>query len=117
MQSGPSYRLQPPYVGPFRVLQRDEKSSKIQLSDRVETVSIDQLKPAGLESSTLRTAPSSILLPPTQTAPQTRSDASADIPVRKNQEAEGMFSFLIGFSNRHVSTGVASCLRRSVGRR
>ncbi len=99
MQSGPSYWHQPPYVGSLRVLQRGEKSSKIQLSDRVETDSIGRLKPAVLQFFTLRTTPSSILLPPTQTAPQTRSDASADIPVRKNQEVGGMFSFLIGFSN------------------
>ena len=37
--------LQPPYVGPFRVLERGRKVFKLQVGDRVEVVSLDRLKP------------------------------------------------------------------------
>ena len=43
--------LQPPYTGPFRVLQRRPKNFKIDVGGRKETVSVDRLKPAFLDSS------------------------------------------------------------------
>ncbi len=58
--------IQPPCGGPFRVLQRDEKTFKIKLNDRVETVSIGWLQLAILESSTLPTTLSSTLEPLTK---------------------------------------------------
>lgn len=38
--------LQPPYAGPFRVLKRGDKTFKIDINGRTDTVSIDRLKPA-----------------------------------------------------------------------
>ena len=43
--------LQTPYDGPYEVLQRSEKSFILQVGNRQETVSIDRLKPANLDSS------------------------------------------------------------------
>jgi cleavage and polyadenylation specificity factor subunit 1 len=37
--------LSPPYAGPFRMLKRGNKFFTIQMGDRVETVSVDRLKP------------------------------------------------------------------------
>ena len=40
--------LTPPYVGPYKVLQRKEKSFQLQIKNKLEWVSIDRLKPAYL---------------------------------------------------------------------
>lgn len=40
--------LQSPYDGPFKVLERNEKSFKVQLDHRTDNISIDRLKPAFL---------------------------------------------------------------------
>lgn len=42
--------FQQPYVGPFQVLRRNEKTITIQRRDKEETVGIDRTKPAFLES-------------------------------------------------------------------
>ena len=42
--------LIPPYEGPFRVLHRGEKVFELDLGGRKETVSIDRLKPAYIDS-------------------------------------------------------------------
>ncbi|KAJ8722994.1 hypothetical protein PYW07_004174 [Mythimna separata] len=44
--------LTSPYQGPYKVLERNEKVYKIQLEDRILTVSIDRLKPAYLLEET-----------------------------------------------------------------
>lgn len=38
--------LQPPYAGPFRVIERNDKFFKIDIGGKIVTVSIDRLKPA-----------------------------------------------------------------------
>ena len=38
----------PPYVGPYKVLQRKEKSFQLQIRNAKDWVSIDRLKPAYL---------------------------------------------------------------------
>ena len=43
--------LTPPYQGPFQVLDRREKSFKIQLHKRSDWVSVDRLKPAYLDAT------------------------------------------------------------------
>ncbi|CAH8679458.1 unnamed protein product [Schistosoma haematobium] len=45
--------LQQPYEGPFRVIARHEKTFKVDRHGRVEIVSIDRLKPAHVDDSTL----------------------------------------------------------------
>ncbi|CAH8647289.1 unnamed protein product [Schistosoma intercalatum] len=45
--------LQQPYEGPFRVIARHEKTFKVDRHGRVETVSIDRLKPAHVDDSAL----------------------------------------------------------------
>ena len=41
--------LTPPYAGPYKVLERKDKTFVIELGDRRDTVSIDRLKPAHLD--------------------------------------------------------------------
>ena len=43
-RDGKSTPLQPPYDGPFKVLEAGPKAFKLQLGDRTDTVSIDRLK-------------------------------------------------------------------------
>ncbi len=43
--------LQPPYSGPFEVLRRGDNTFSLQMNGKVETVSVDRLKAASLESS------------------------------------------------------------------
>ena len=45
-------RLQSPYQGPFKVIDRQGKFYKLDLGTRPDTVSIDRLKPAFLEEAT-----------------------------------------------------------------
>ena len=45
--------LQPPYLGPFEVLQRKDKFFVLQMHGRRDTVSIDRLKAAILEPPTV----------------------------------------------------------------
>ena len=45
-KDGKSTPLQPPYDGPYRVLERDPKHFKLQLGSRKDKVSIDRLKVA-----------------------------------------------------------------------
>ena len=44
--------LQPPYDGPFKVMLRATKFFKVDLGNRTDTVSIDRLKPAHLDTDT-----------------------------------------------------------------
>ncbi|CAK1586398.1 unnamed protein product [Parnassius mnemosyne] len=56
--------LQPPYAGPFRVVERSDKTFKIDLNGKITTVSIDRLKPAYLLTDTPESSQKSKLCPP-----------------------------------------------------
>ena len=58
--------LQRPYDGPFKVIERTEKTYKVQMGTRQETVSVDRLKPAIIDPADNFKPP----LPPTHGRPQ-----------------------------------------------
>ena len=64
--------LQPPYDSPYKVISRENKSFTLDLHGRCDTVSIDRLKPAFLDTS----SPHSHFLTPTQPP----SDSSPVVP-------------------------------------
>lgn len=43
--------LTPPYEGPYKVLDRTEKVFKIQIDNKIKTVSVDRIKPAYIEKT------------------------------------------------------------------
>lgn len=56
LRQGPAKKsLEPPYTGPYKVLERGEKTFKIQVQDRQLTVTIDRLKPAHLATDDTKT--------------------------------------------------------------
>ncbi len=57
--------LQPPYVGPFKVLQRRDKSYTLDIGGKEEEISIDRLKEAHLDP----TVPIQVELPPKRGRP------------------------------------------------
>ncbi|XP_064470127.1 uncharacterized protein LOC135384871 [Ornithodoros turicata] len=77
----PRKPLQPTYDGPYKVLQRSPKHFTLQLAGRQDTVSVDRLKPAFIESpvdvSPATTPPS---LPPHQFLPEDTTQ-----PVRRRR--------------------------------
>ena len=84
--------LQPPYDGPFKVLSRSPKSFKVDLGNRTDTVSVDRLKAAHLDTATNATLPTAmpstdpaITTPTTTEEPQvrrTRSGRHVHFPQR-----------------------------------
>ena len=68
--------LQPPYEGPFRVIQRTDKTFTIERNGRRDTVSIDRLKPAYTDSdlpTTSEPESTTITFCPEQTKPTPKS--------------------------------------------
>ena len=69
--------LQPPYDGPYKVLECATNHFIIDINGRSDTVAISRLKPAYLEDSMCDTAPSSVSTstnpPHTQSPPRTAS--------------------------------------------
>jgi len=53
--------LQSPYDRPYKVLNRNDKHFTLQLQDRTDTISLDRLKPAYMDSDTLTTSPIRLL--------------------------------------------------------
>jgi cleavage and polyadenylation specificity factor subunit 1 len=81
--------LQPPYDGPFKVISRATKFFKVDLGNRTDTVSIDRLKPAHLDTDPPLPAANSCdeptSAPPAAPAPpvrQTRSGRHVHFPER-----------------------------------
>ena len=72
--------LQPPYDGPFRVLEHGEKHFSLEVGGRVELVSVDRLKPAHLDLG----MPVEVALPPRRGRPPgttLRPSAQPFVPV------------------------------------
>ena len=50
--------LQPPYSGPYKVVQKDDKTFTIEVNGQPKIVSLDRLKPAHIEdTSVIKTIP------------------------------------------------------------
>lgn len=58
--------FQPPYIGPFRVLETGDKACKIDMGGHLEYVSVDRLKPAHLDLD----QPVRVALPPQRGRPR-----------------------------------------------
>ena len=67
-----------PYSGPYRVLSRTDKFFTLDLNSRVDTVSIDRLKPAFLEEPQVTPSPPP---PPPPLVPATTPPAEVPIAV------------------------------------
>ena len=69
--------LQPPYDGPYEVLNRDKKHFTLSIKGRKEVVSIDRLKPAYLDvTPTESDSPNSVSIPQPPPPTTTVSDSS-----------------------------------------
>ena len=80
--------LEPPYDGPYPVLSRSDKTFKISMNGRHETVSIDRLKSASVEEPFLNSVPirnpSELTGQPNDAIPP--GNSSAVPPARINPE-------------------------------
>ena len=84
--------LQPPYDGPYKVLERSKKYFVIDIKGKKDTISLDRLKPAHLDNNSgLETNITPSVAPPVTTASQptmptptrvTRSGRHVQYPVR-----------------------------------
>ena len=79
--------LQPPYDGPYRVLDRSTNFYTVDIKGRQDTVAISRLKPAYLDTAALDSAPPtqpSTTPPPSQpfTSTPSSSDDLSPVPVR-----------------------------------
>lgn len=78
LRQGPARRsLEPPYSGPYKVLERGQKTFKLEIQGKEATVTIDRLKPAYL----LRSTTSQPQLPDQVTERQTRSGRVVRFPA------------------------------------
>ena len=77
--------LQPPYDGPYKVLDRSDKYFKLSILGKTDTVSVDRLKPAHLENtSTATTAPTTSTTPSppaTSTVPATSTTPTPSVTI------------------------------------
>lgn len=78
----PAGTLQPPYDGPYEVLNRSEKTFKLKINGRTVNVSIDRLKPAyTMEDETA--------LEDTKTSPEILEEETAEIQPSKTTTRTG----------------------------
>jgi hypothetical protein len=84
--------LEPPYIGPFKVLSRRDKTIRLLVRGRPTTVSTDRVKPAYMLSGTNQESPADnatpTVAPPTTPSPPvartTRSGHHVHFPARFN---------------------------------
>ena len=74
--------LQPPYTGPYEVLERGEKTFKISIKGKSVTVSIDRIKPAYILSDP---SPNPISTPPTKQKPDSSSNPSIQDNLKRTR--------------------------------
>ena len=53
-----AHALQPPYRGPYKVIEKHDKHYIVQIKNSLQTISIDRIKPAVLEDNYLEVTPS-----------------------------------------------------------
>ena len=77
-------KLLQPYDGPFKVLSRSQKSFKVDLGNHTDSVSLDRLKPAHLDTPPAATLPAHSTTSPGQETPvrHTRSGCRVYFPDR-----------------------------------
>jgi cleavage and polyadenylation specificity factor subunit 1 len=61
--------IQPPYKGPYKILQRQEKFFTLQMQDKQENITINRLKPAIVDTTHEQPQPNQPATAPTSTAP------------------------------------------------
>ena len=71
--------LQPPYDGPYRVLDRQHKFYTLETRGKRDTVSVDRLKPAYLDPTPTQATPQSTAQPPT-TNPTPTTNQEQPVP-------------------------------------
>lgn len=92
--------LQPPYDGPFKIIQRSEKHFTMDVNGRHDVISLDRLKPAHYDPPP---APSDPLpLPATPSPPSPLSPVPPSLPVSSSPPAPPSPPPRITRSGRHV---------------
>ena len=71
--------LQPPYDGPYPVIKRTDKHFTVNINGRTDTVSIDRLKPAHLDTDNMQPT-TQTATPPTPPCRTTRSGRRVHFP-------------------------------------
>ena len=76
--------LQPPYDGPFAVVKAGKKNFQLQMGEKVETVSVDRIKVAHLETGVI---PSLAIPPrrghPPHSPPELLQDLPGTVPITR----------------------------------
>ena len=85
--------LQPPYDGPFKVILRATKFFKVDLGNRTDTVTIDRLKPAHLDTDAKLPAAN------TRDEPTSEPTTAPDPQIRRTRSCRHFH-----FPERYVST-------------
>eukprot|EP00794_Sanderia_malayensis_P016536 gene16536-biopygen12214 len=77
--------LQAPYDGPFKIISRQDKHFTLNVKGKPQTISLDRLKPAHLETDILLAPPPTSVTPP---QPSQASDMSTTPPDTQKLEVQ-----------------------------